>query len=79
MLSCKELTDRATEYLEQDLPWAQRLRVRVHLSMCRYCRRYLNQMRKVIKLLKQLPTEAVPPNLVEQLLPEFRQERDKPA
>jgi predicted anti-sigma-YlaC factor YlaD len=79
MLSCKELTELATDYLEKDLPWRERLRVQVHLSMCRHCRRYLDQMRKVIALLGRLPIEPVPPNLLEKLLPQFREVRDKHA
>ena len=79
MLSCKELTELATDYLEKDLPWRERLRVQVHLSMCRHCRRYLDQMRKVIALLGRLPIEPVPPNLLEKLLPQFREMRDKPT
>ena len=79
MLSCKELTELATDYLEKDLPWRERLRVQVHLSMCRHCRRYLDQMRMVIALLRGLPREPVPPNLLEKLLPQFREARNKNA
>jgi predicted anti-sigma-YlaC factor YlaD len=79
MLSCKELTELATDYLEKDFPWRERLRVQVHLSMCRHCRRYLDQMRKVIALLRRLPIEPVPPNLLEKLLPQYREMRDKHA
>jgi predicted anti-sigma-YlaC factor YlaD len=79
MLNCKELTEIATDYLEQDLPWGERLRVQLHLWMCRHCRRYLNQMRTVIGLLRLLPKEPVPPNLLEKLLPRFRETRDKHA
>jgi predicted anti-sigma-YlaC factor YlaD len=79
MLTCKELTEIATDYLEQDLSWGERLRVHVHLWMCRHCRRYLQQMRKVIALLRRLPKEPVPPNLLEKLLPQFREGRDKSA
>ena len=79
MLSCKELTELATDYLEKDLPWRERLRVQVHLWMCRYCRSYLDQMRKVVALLRRLPKEPVPPNLLEKLLPQYREMRDKHA
>jgi predicted anti-sigma-YlaC factor YlaD len=79
MLSCKELTEVATDYLERDLSWHKQLSVRVHLWMCGYCRRYLDQMRKVIALLRRLPKEPVPPNTVEKLLAQFRELRDKHA
>jgi predicted anti-sigma-YlaC factor YlaD len=79
MLSCKELTEIATDYLEQDLPRGKRLSVRVHLWMCRHCRRYLDQMRKVVGLLRRLPKETVSPDMVERLLPHFREYCDKHA
>lgn len=73
MLSCKELTELVTDYLEENLPWRARLRIQVHLWMCRHCGRYVDQMRTVIGLLRRLPTELVPPRLVETLLPQFRE------
>lgn len=36
-------------------------------------------MRKVVALLKQLPTEPVAPELLETLLPQLREMRGKPA
>ncbi len=79
MLSCKELTELATDYLEKDLAWRERLRVQLHLWMCRHCRTYMEQLRKVIGLLRRLPTEPVPPKSLETLLLQFRQARDKQA
>jgi predicted anti-sigma-YlaC factor YlaD len=79
MLSCKQLTELATDYLEKNLPWRERLRIRLHLWMCIYCRSYMDQMRRVIELLRRLPTDPVPPNLVETLLPQFREALGKKA
>ena len=79
MLSCKELTELATAYLEEDLAWRERLRVQMHLWMCKHCRRYMDQMRKVIGLLRRLPTEPIPPQLLETLLAQFRETLDKKA
>ena len=79
MLSCKQLTELATDYLEEDLAWRERLGVQLHLWMCSHCRRYLDQMRKVIRLVQRLPKDPVPPELFETLLPLFREVRDKPA
>ena len=79
MMTCRELTEIATDYLEEDLPWRERLGVQVHLWMCRYCRRYLDQMRKVVRLLQRLPREPVPRQLLDKLLPQFRERRDQHA
>jgi predicted anti-sigma-YlaC factor YlaD len=79
MLSCKELTELATAYLEEDLTWRERLRVQIHLWMCKHCRRYMDQMRKVVGLLRRLPTEPIPPKLLETLLGQFRETLAKKA
>ena len=79
MLSCKELTELVTDYLEENLPWRERLRIQVHLWMCKHCGRYVDQMRTVIGLLRRLPTEPIPPKLVDTLLPQFRETLDKKA
>jgi predicted anti-sigma-YlaC factor YlaD len=69
----------ATDYLEEELSWRERLRIQLHLWMCSHCRRYLDQMRKVIRLLQRLPPDPVPRQLFETLLPQFREVRDKHA
>ena len=79
MLTCKELTELATDYLEENLPWRERLRVQVHLWMCRHCGRYVDQMETVIGLLRRLLMEPVPPKLVDTLLPQFRETLEKKA
>ena len=44
MLSCREVsTILATDALEQ-APWTRRMSVRLHLLMCRHCRRYKAQL-----------------------------------
>jgi len=79
MLSCKELTELVTDYLEENLPWRERLRIQVHLWMCKHCGRYVDQMRTVIRLLRRLPTEPIPPRLLETLLPQFWEALGKKA
>ena len=47
MLSCKEVsTILATDALEQSSRF-QRISVRLHLLMCRHCRRYKTQLVKI--------------------------------
>ena len=74
MITCRELTELVTDYLERRLgPW-QRLRFQLHLGLCRHCRAYLRQMRATVDALGQLPLpEAGPPPEVEaDLLRRFR-------
>lgn len=47
MITCKEVARSiAGDDLEGAGPW-HRLRVRLHLLMCRHCRRYAEQMRSL--------------------------------
>lgn len=73
MLTCKELTELATDYLEGNLPWRRRLGVRMHLLMCRYCRAYVEQIRIVSKLLSRLSSPPPSATTLEQLSARFKQ------
>jgi predicted anti-sigma-YlaC factor YlaD len=60
VLVCRDMTELATDYLENALPFARRLGVRVHLAYCSMCRRYYRQVRETVALLRRLPAEPVP-------------------
>ncbi|MBI3049974.1 MAG: zf-HC2 domain-containing protein [Acidobacteria bacterium] len=72
MLTCRELTELTTDYLERRMPLRDWLRVRVHIAICRGCRTYLAQMKQTIRLLGLLPPEAPPPHARVELLASFR-------
>jgi predicted anti-sigma-YlaC factor YlaD len=61
-LTCQELVELVTEYLERALVLAQQARFEGHLAQCRSCRTYLEQMRQTIRLLALLADE--PPKLL---------------
>ncbi len=75
MLTCKELTELATDYLEGRLPFLQRVKFLLHLAMCDRCRAYLRQMEMTITALGKLPDESVPAGVREELLACFRDMR----
>jgi predicted anti-sigma-YlaC factor YlaD len=80
MLTCQELTELVTDYLEGDLSLGERLRFHLHLGMCRHCRRYLRQMRQVVRTLGALPDEPMPPEVEAELRTRFRHwHRDREA
>ncbi len=47
MLSCKETARILASDALEDLAWGRRLALRVHLLMCRHCRRYARQLRAI--------------------------------
>ncbi len=72
MLTCKELTEVITDYLEGRLTLGRRLSFRLHVMICRPCRAYLRQMRLTIGALGAPPAEPVPPEVLEEMLRRFR-------
>jgi anti-sigma factor RsiW len=53
VLTCRDVAEHATDYLEGALPARTRLAVRLHLFLCRMCRAYLLQLRRTASLLRQ--------------------------
>jgi len=71
MLTCQELTELVTDYLEGRLSGEERLRFDKHVGLCRHCRAYLSQMRTTVDLLGEVPDEPVPDHVMEELQGRF--------
>ena len=71
-MSCKELVELVTNYLEGVLSPAERARFEEHLGQCPGCEIYLDQMRQIIRTLGKLNEESVPSGAKEALLATFR-------
>jgi anti-sigma factor RsiW len=71
-LTCQELVELVTAYLEGTLPADERRRFEAHLVGCSACRTYLEQMRQTIRALHTLTEEAIPPDTQQVLLATFR-------
>jgi anti-sigma factor RsiW len=71
-LSCRELVELVTAYLEGELPAGARKRFEAHLSQCDGCSVYLEQMRTTIRLSGMLGVEDVSPEAGQALLRAFR-------
>jgi hypothetical protein len=53
MFNCKEVTRMVSESLDRELPLLQRIGIRIHLLMCKFCSRYRKKLlilREVIHL-----------------------------
>ena len=73
MLTCKQLTELVTAFLERELSWWDRIRFQLHVGMCHHCREYLRQMRRTVKVIGQLPAEPIPDDVRDELMHRFRQ------
>ncbi len=61
MLTCKEITELVTDYLEGRMSLTERMRFQMHLGMCKHCRAYLRQMKTTVAALGHVPDDAVMP------------------
>ncbi len=75
-VSCRELVELVTEYLEDRLSDADRARFEAHLNLCPDCTEYVEQMRLVAGSLGELGEESIAPEKRESLLEAFRGWRD---
>jgi anti-sigma factor RsiW len=71
-LTCQELVELVTEYLEGGLLPNDRKRFEQHLAACEGCAAYLEQMRTTIALTGSLREESVTPEAQEAMLSAFR-------
>jgi anti-sigma factor RsiW len=71
-LTCHEVVELITDYLEDALPDDDRRRVEEHLAGCDGCTHYLEQMRETIRLTGMLTEEQVPEEQKRKLLDAFR-------
>ena len=71
-LSCKELVELVTDYLEGALASPERLRFDEHLALCSGCTTYLSQMRLTITAVGALTPETLDPHARAKLLEAFR-------
>jgi predicted anti-sigma-YlaC factor YlaD len=71
-LTCQQLVEIVTEYLEGTLPAEDHARFESHLAGCQGCRYYVNQMRQTVQLLGHLSEETILPDTHTELLALFR-------
>jgi anti-sigma factor RsiW len=71
-LSCQELVEVVTDYLEGALPDELRERFDAHIAHCSGCQTYLEQMRATIRAAGALTPESLSPEAERALLDAFR-------
>jgi anti-sigma factor RsiW len=71
-MTCQELSEIVTDYLEGAMPASDRARFDHHLALCPECRRYVEQMRQTVAALGRVPDEPIPAEIEAKLLERFR-------
>jgi anti-sigma factor RsiW len=71
-LSCQELVELVTDYLEGTLDPVLRQRFEEHIAKCDGCAEYLDQIRDTIAILGTLRPEDLPPDAERRLTHAFR-------
>ena len=56
MFNCKDVSLKVSESLDRKLPLSQRMMIRFHMMMCRYCARFQKQL----LLVRQMARYAQP-------------------
>ena len=80
-LSCQELVELVTDYVEDALSPDDRARFEEHLGICEGCRNYLGQMEATVRVAGRLRPEDIGPEAEQALLAAFRdwKRSDPPA
>jgi predicted anti-sigma-YlaC factor YlaD len=74
-LTCAEVVDVITDYLEDGMSMRDRERFEEHLAFCDGCSTYFDQMRATIRATGRLRPADIPSALEERLLAAFREWR----
>jgi anti-sigma factor RsiW len=75
-LVCREFVELVTDYLERTLPEEERVRFEAHLAECDGCDGYLEDMRRLVGSLHELPEPPPDPATRAALLRAFRDLRE---
>jgi anti-sigma factor RsiW len=76
-MTCRELVEVVSDYLEGRLPAGDKSRLEEHLRECPYCVEYIDQMRQTIAALGELTEESIRPETRGALLEAFRGWRER--
>ena len=71
-ISCQEVVELVTDYLEGAMPPEEVARFEHHLSLCEGCIFYVEQIRMTIEAVGRIREEDIPPETRDELVAAFR-------
>ena len=75
-LTCRELVDLVTDYLDHRLEVEQHVQFEQHLVLCTGCQNHLDQMHGTLRVLRAVPDDELRPEALGVLMHAFRDWRD---
>jgi len=72
-ITCQQLVELVTDYLEDRLPVEERLLFEEHLAFCTWCVTYLDQMRQTIQVAGTLREDDLDPHARDAMLKVFKE------
>jgi anti-sigma factor RsiW len=72
IISCQEVVELVTDYLEGELDDATRTELEAHLALCPGCHTYVEQMRQTIDELGHVPVDTLSEQAQNDLVAAFR-------
>jgi anti-sigma factor RsiW len=71
-LTCQQVVELVTEYLDEVMEPRRRARFEAHLDGCDGCTAYLEQFRTTVSVMAHLDVDGVPTPVMDELLSAFR-------
>lgn len=72
--SCREVAEQLSENMDNPVTGLRWLRLKLHLFICKNCRRYENQMELTSKTINQMGIDKKPSDdLKQRMMEQFRQ------
>ena len=71
-LTCQELVELITDYLDGAMPSEQRVAFEKHLAICPPCRGYLAEIRQTVAVAGKLTEDTIPVEARDGMLEAFR-------
>lgn len=72
MLTCRQVTDKASDFHDGRMGWREQLQFRLHVLLCRHCSRYLAQLGGTVRLVRSMPRDPPEPEVEDRLESAFR-------
>jgi anti-sigma factor RsiW len=71
-LSCQEVVELVTEYLDESLPTEDMTLFEQHLNVCEGCVWYVDELRTTVEMVGEIREEDVSPEMKDRLMGAFR-------